>query len=110
MHTTFTIDDSLLAHAGTLSGLRDSCSRFHEDRQALILREASLRLASLPVRYRGSHYGVRHPDFYLETQPLTGTALDGPLFLSISQTFRFKADEGDAGIPAGREERAYDRD
>lgn len=65
MHTKFTIDNSLLAHARTLSGLRDTGALVHAALQALIVREASQRLASLPVPYRGSLWGVYHPDFDL---------------------------------------------
>ena len=65
MQIKFTIDDSLLAHARALSGLRETGSLVHAALQALIVREASLRLASLPVARRGSHYDVPRPDFDL---------------------------------------------
>lgn len=65
MHTKITIDDSLVAHARAISGLRENGPLFNAALHALIFREASLRLANQPDSQRGGHYGVHRPDFDL---------------------------------------------
>jgi Arc/MetJ family transcription regulator len=47
MRTTITIDDSLLAQAQSLSGIRDNGPLIKSALQALIQRESALRLARL---------------------------------------------------------------
>lgn len=65
MQTKVTIDDSLFAHARAVSGLHEAGPLFHAALHALILREAALRLAGLPVSPRNSHFGMHRPDFDL---------------------------------------------
>jgi Arc/MetJ family transcription regulator len=65
MRTNVTIDDSLLAHARSLSGLREDGQLLKAALHALIKNECAQRLASLVGSQRAGKFGACRPDFDL---------------------------------------------